>query len=135
MTTYKLSSQFKSTLEEVDLQVSALLNALDEKQISYDRFSLDLILREALNNAVIHGNQNDPELMIYFSIMLIGNWFHVRIEDQGDGFDYASNMGTVPNSDSERGRGFPIIRHYGEEVMLNAKGNKISFKIAQNDKN
>jgi serine/threonine-protein kinase RsbW len=132
MTSYKLSCQFQSTLEEVDAQVNALLESLDEKVVEYDRFSLDLILREALNNAVIHGNKNNPDLVIFLSIMLIGKWFHIRIEDQGEGFDWTSGIQrTEVEANAEHGRGFPIILHYGEQVQLNEKGNKISFKLAR----
>lgn len=131
MTTYKLSSQIQSTLQAVDEEVIRILNDLDRQLENYNRFSLDLILREALNNAVVHGNQNDPELVIYLSVMLVGKWFHIRIEDQGEGFDWTTRMLSDIKPEEVSGRGLPIILHYGEEVQLNSKGNRISFKIAR----
>ena len=131
MTSYKLSRQFSSTLEQVDAEVTRILEDLDHRIGDYDRFSLDLILREALNNAVLHGNKGDPDLVIFVSLMLVGNWFHIRIEDQGDGFDWTRLIQAEPNPEEEHGRGLPIIMHYGEEVELNSKGNQISFKIAR----
>lgn len=130
MTVYKYSRQIPSTLEEVDQEVSRILSELDAQLGSYNRFSLDLILREALNNAVIHGNKSDPSLVIFISLMLVGDWFHIRIEDQGQGFDWTQRFETEISPNLEHGRGIPIIRHYGEEVVLNDKGNQISLKIA-----
>lgn len=131
MTAYRISRQIRSSLEDVDAEVNEILDDLDSTLGVYNRFSLDLLLRESLNNAVLHGNQGNPDLQVFLSIILVGDWFHIRIEDQGEGFDWTSLMTTGPDPASERGRGFPIIKYLGEELELNAKGNKISFKIAK----
>lgn len=131
MTFYKLSCQIPSTLDAVDHQVSQLLNDLTQQLDTYDGFTLDLILREALSNAVIHGNHSKPDLVIFFSIMLVGSWFHLSIEDQGTGYDWTSLVSETPRPDDEQGRGLSIILQYGKDVELNHRGNQISFKIAR----
>ncbi len=131
MTYFRLLFQIPSTLEAVDQQVSELLETLTRQLGTYDRFTLDLTLREALNNAVIHGNLKQAELLIFCSIILVGDWFHIRIEDQGVGSDWTSLVSEAPRPEDEHGRGLPIIFQYGEGVALNHRGNHISFKIAR----
>ncbi len=129
---FEYALTFKSSLDEVDIQVMNLLAILDEKFTAYNRFALDLVLRETLNNAVIHGNKRDPECSIQFSIKLKDNRFIIVAEDEGAGFDWRSALHRESVRGYDHGRGFPILQSYCSVIELNEKGNEIRLSLPFN---
>ena len=93
-----------------------------------DEFAVELALREALNNAVIHGNGMDPKKLVEIRCRCErgkGVWLIVR--DQGRGFDPS----TVPNPltpqglVAEHGRGIHLIRVLMDEVSFKRGGSEV----------
>jgi len=90
-----------------------------------DESTVELALREALNNAVIHGNGMDPKKLVEIRCRCErgkGVWLIVR--DQGRGFDPS----TVPNPltpqglVAEHGRGIYLIKLLMDEVSFKRGG-------------
>jgi serine/threonine-protein kinase RsbW len=52
-----------------------------------DAYWVVTALREALANAIRHGNQQDPARTIALELAIDGVTLTIRIEDQGEGFD------------------------------------------------
>jgi anti-sigma regulatory factor (Ser/Thr protein kinase) len=77
-----------------------------------DRPWLVLCLDESMTNAMLHGNEGDPRLMIDVAIAVDAKRWQVAISDQGGGFSMAS----VPNPEDpgnlllEHGRGIRLMR-------------------------
>ena len=93
-----------------------------------DEFAVELALREALNNAVIHGNGMDPKKLVEIRCRCErgkGVWLIVR--DQGRGFDPS----TVPNPltpqglVAEHGRGIHLIKLLMDEVSFKRGGSEV----------
>jgi len=93
-----------------------------------DEFAVELALREALNNAVIHGNGMDPKKLVEIRCRCErgkGVWLIVR--DQGRGFDPS----TVPNPltpqglVAEHGRGIYLIKLLMDEVSFKRGGSEV----------
>jgi anti-sigma regulatory factor (Ser/Thr protein kinase) len=73
---------------------------------------LVLCLDEAITNAMLHGNEGDPRLMVDLAIAIDDKRWQLAISDQGEGFSMAS----VPDPDDpktlllEHGRGIRLMR-------------------------
>ena len=64
---------------------------------------------EATNNAIIHGNNSDPNKIVAIKIEMEAEELKVHIEDQGIGFDY---MGIPDPTSPENLEKIKGIRHY-----------------------
>jgi len=75
-------------------------------------------VREALSNAVLHGNGEDPGAFLgLWARRLPGGAITVGVVDEGQGFDLEAHQ--PPDTDhSERGRGIPLIRHFARQVSM-----------------
>ena len=96
-----------------------------------DESTVELALREALNNAVIHGNGMDPNKLVEIRCRCErgkGVWLIVR--DQGRGFDPS----TVPNPltpqglVAEHGRGIYLIKLLMDEVSFKRGGSEVHMR-------
>ncbi|NQV30495.1 MAG: ATP-binding protein [Candidatus Marinimicrobia bacterium] len=126
---FKYTGEFKSSLGEVVSQIAKIISILDGEMEKYNRFVLDLVLRETLNNAVIHGNKNSPAYLIKLSLKIESDQFHIVVEDEGPGFNWQSVINEQSNPVFDHGRGFPIFQTYCNEILLNEKGNRISLNL------
>jgi len=131
MSEFQYRSRFKSTLGEVDTQVTKLLSSLDDRVKSYNRFGLNLVLRESLNNAVLHGNNSDQDKIVQFSIVTEKDQFIIEVQDEGVGFDWQSVVNTETDLASDKGRGFLILHIYCNKIEFNPAGNQITLQLAQ----
>jgi serine/threonine-protein kinase RsbW len=88
-------------------------------------FEIELALREALVNAIVHGNQEDPDKTVYVSCRCTPDgevW--ITIQDQGHGFD----VNTVPDPAAKEnlfrafGRGIYLMKSLMDEVRFEQGG-------------
>ena len=81
-------------------------------------FGVDMALREAVTNAVVHGNQEDETKSVEVIFSCLGNALEIEIRDQGEGFDPASVPDpTEPaNILKTSGRGIFLMRSFMDEV-------------------
>jgi serine/threonine-protein kinase RsbW len=81
-------------------------------------FGVDMALREAVTNAVVHGNQEDETKSVEVIFSCLGNALEIQIRDQGEGFDPASVPDpTQPaNILKTSGRGIFLMRSFMDEV-------------------
>ncbi len=112
------------------LKASKLGGRLDESAF----FDITLAVREALSNAVIHGNGNRPEATVVLRCQpddATGR-LTVSVKDEGPGFDLEAH---APPEDplSERGRGIPLIRAYADEVRMD--GSELTLTFLAEEKN
>jgi len=81
-------------------------------------FGVDMAVREAVTNAVVHGNQEDETKSVEVVFSCAGNELEIEIRDQGEGFDPASVPDpTEPaNILKTSGRGIFLMRTFMDEV-------------------
>lgn len=72
-------------------------------------YHLNLVLTEALANAICHGNDCDPEKDVNVLISASDQDLIIRVYDQGQGFDIDSLAKDGVDENSEGGRGLQII--------------------------
>lgn len=105
------------TIDETAAQAAriAAANNVDEAGL----FGIDLAVREAVANAVKHGNQFDETKTVKITFEILPEKMIIAIEDQGSGF----NVEAVPDPTdaehllSESGRGILFMRNFMDEVV------------------
>lgn len=86
---------------------------------------------EATNNAIIHGNNSDPQKLVKIQMLLEQKELKVHIEDQGQGFDYS----TVPdptapeNLEKINGRGIFLMERLSDEILYLENGRIVVLKF------
>ena len=91
------------------------------------RFRLEVVLAEAIANAIVRGNRQDPDKSVHVSVRLRAPDIRIDVTDEGDGFDPAAVPEPVTPRQilEERGRGIFLIRHLADQVVFNERGNSI----------
>jgi serine/threonine-protein kinase RsbW len=79
-------------------------------------YHINLVLTEAMVNAIKYGNANDPEKMVHVAINIMNNELHIRVHDEGQGFDINSIKPPDFNLLEDRGRGIFIIKSLMDRV-------------------
>ncbi|HUB78744.1 MAG TPA: ATP-binding protein [Bryobacteraceae bacterium] len=90
-------------------------------------FAAELLVREALTNAVMHGCGADPRKRVRCWLRLRKRRLLIAVADDGDGFDWRSGRHALAGSSDCSGRGMEILRRYADHVRFNHKGNVVTL--------
>ena len=117
--TGRLSFSLASTMESVDAVEAAAEKLAVEAGLDEDeRFHVTMAVREAAVNAVLHGNEYNPDKSIAVSLENTGEALVFTIADQGKGLD--PQMLPDPRAPENllrgTGRGIFLIRSFMDEV-------------------
>ena len=92
---------------------------------------IELALRQALENAVVHGNQEDPERKVHVRCRCQpGKQISIVVTDQGKGFDFEKIVGdsTTTDPSSEQGRGIQLIKACMDDVHFERGGSQVHMR-------
>ena len=79
-----------SRFDNIEVAERTLLDLFAQAGLSGDEeYWIVTALREALANAVRHGNRAQPERKVRVDFTIDGGTVTIRVEDEGDGFDVA----------------------------------------------
>ncbi|MBN2310765.1 MAG: ATP-binding protein [Candidatus Hydrogenedentes bacterium] len=94
--------------------------------------NFEVVARELLENAVVHGNGNEMSCSVCFSLRVEGEAeILVEVEDEGRGFDYGALDLTIPLNPQRSGkRGLALVNALSERLEFNAKGNRVAAYLA-----
>lgn len=126
----------KSVDCEMRITMPATLDAIEEfflefhrrSQVLMDRvncFAAELLVREALTNAVVHGCHVDPSKQVRCCLRLKGGRLLIAVQDDGDGFDWRSAWNKLAEQSDCSGRGIEILRKYANRVRFSERGNAV----------
>ena len=80
-----------SRFESIEVAERALLDLCRVADVPEDdEFWLVTALREAVANAVRHGNRQHPDLKVRIALSVRNRTVSIRVDDEGTGFDPAS---------------------------------------------
>ena len=81
-------------------------------------FGVDLAVREAVTNAVLHGNHQDEAKAVEISLKSLPGAIEITVRDNGQGFDTANvpDPTDPQNILKPNGRGILFMRTYMDEV-------------------
>lgn len=114
-------------LERVDsfLQQITGFTGLDPSK----EHNIMLVLTEAVANAILHGNREDPEKTIEIEALITSNLLKITVQDQGSGFDPE----TVPDPRKEEnllkssGRGVWLMKEFSDKVIYSDNGRRVEL--------
>jgi serine/threonine-protein kinase RsbW len=122
----EVRQSFSSTIATISPFVDQLMRFIERFRGSdATDTDIEMALREALANAVIHGNREDPTKRVYVTCRCYGDEeVFIKVEDKGNGFD-ASTV-PDPTTPSRRlathGRGIFLMKALMDEVSFEEGG-------------
>ena len=108
-----------SRFENIELVQAVVDDALRESGAAEDaRHWIGLALREAVANAIKHGNRQDPDKRVEIQASFAPEEVEIRIDDEGAGFDPSEvgNPLAPENRLRASGRGIFYMRKFMDEV-------------------
>lgn len=130
----------KSEVALVSPFVDDVMRSINIFRVTSDiEVDIEVALREALLNAIIHGNREDPHKHVYVTIFCEADGeVAMRIRDEGAGFD--SSLLPDPTTPERRmsthGRGIYLMRALMDEVSFEEGGTVVHMhKSAHVDPN
>lgn len=121
MTVNRVSYALDSSLESVNQAEESALQFAKKTGFNEDDVQrISMAVREGVVNAVLHGNQYDPNKKVRISFETSNNALVIRIADEGPGLD----PGSIPdplapeNLLKTSGRGIFLIRAFMDEVQF-----------------
>lgn len=101
------------------------------RSVPGEEFDIELALREALDNAVVHGNQENPQTKVHIRFRCHpGNEISILVTDQGKGFDFEKFVGNGITAEpaSEHGRGVQLMKAYMDDVRFERGGSEVHMR-------
>jgi serine/threonine-protein kinase RsbW len=94
-------------------------------------FDVELAIREAVGNAVLHGNQENPDKQVHIRCRCeSGNGISIVVTDEGKGFDFLKILGNGLTSDfpGSHGHGIQLMRAYMDDVRFERGGTEVHMR-------
>jgi serine/threonine-protein kinase RsbW len=113
-------------IEKVIDEISA------EFKIGEDQYGNILIAAlEAANNAILHGNKLDEKRNVNITFSIDDLALVIRVEDQGDGFDFKNIPDpTAPeNIENVNGRGIFLMEKLSDGISFDRNGAVVELKF------
>jgi len=120
--------RYEATLNAETALVSVILRraASFARRLGATRVDeLQIVVRELLANAIIHGCKSDSSKMVRLSISYAESRFEVEVDDEGEGFDYEALDLRLPDDPfSLSRRGLIIVHELAEGLVFLGRGNR-----------
>ena len=88
-------------------------------------FGAELLLREALTNAAVHGCGLDPAKSVRCSIRMDLRRLAIAVRDEGGGFDWRQAQSHRASATDTSGRGMEILERYSTRLRFGTQGNSV----------
>src|SRR6266852_487158 len=128
----EIDSWMPSEVPAISPLVDRLMRLIEGSQcVPGEEFGIELALREALNNAVVHGNREDPETKVHIRCRCQpGEELSIVVTDQGKGFDFEKIVGNgiAPDPAAEHGRGIQLMKAYMDDVQFGRGGSEVRLR-------
>lgn len=134
MVTNAFDIKFESKPENITLVEQFIENVCKEHNITDEAFGNIFIgLTEAANNAIYHGNDEDPTKSVVMRLEEKNDTsITFFVSDEGPGFDPDELPDpTAPeNIENPTGRGVFLMQQLSEDLSYNEKGNEATIKFS-----
>ena len=116
-----------AAIEPVCEQIRGLLAT---RHLQDMEFAVEILARECLNNAILHGNQGVANARVNFGMRIGKKLIRLRVTDQGPGFDWRSVVRHgLPAESAVDGRGLTLTSLYAWRIAFNGRGNQVTLWI------
>src|SRR5580693_6169344 len=125
----EIDAWMPSEISAISPLVERLMRLIEGSHcITGEEPAVELALREALNNAVVHGNRMDARKLVHVRCRCkVGEGISLVVSDQGQGFDPRTipDPLTVENLEADHGRGIHIMKLVMDEVSFEQRGTEV----------
>lgn len=126
---------FASKIEAISAVVEHLMRALRKTCCPVDQaFAVETVLREALANAIVHGNRRNPKKHVRVCCACDSKGdVLIVVADEGEGFDPSKIPSPIIGESilQDHGRGIYLINLLADEVHFNRGGTEIQIRIGK----
>jgi len=116
---------YPSRMESVDDFCAEITQVMREHGLTDDIFAIELLAREAMTNAILHGNDCQEDKRVCLMFRIIKDMVVIRITDEGKGFTWLSMPCCAPDSAKASGRGLKIYSMYASRIAFSRRGNSV----------
>lgn len=122
---WRITRTIEPTLDAVDAICRDVRGRIRRQASRDDWFGVELLLREALTNAVLHAGSDEPGRRVRCEVSVGARAARLVITDGGPGFDWRAALARVPEEAASSGRGLRIYEMYADRVSFNRLGNRV----------
>ena len=139
-TCWKSTPGYRAKLGLFQPLVDRLMRLIEGSHcVTGEEHAVELALREALSNAVVHGNRLNAHKLVHVRCRCkVGNGISLIVSDQGQGFDALSVPDSVgaENLEAEHGRGIRLMKFVMDEVSFQQRGTEVHMckRLARNER-
>lgn len=130
--TVQVELRMRSEVNAISRVVDDLMLLIKRSRcVPRDERGVEIALREALNNAVIHGNHQDPQKKVHiYCCAQPGGQVSLIVRDEGQGFDPTKvpDPTVAGNIHSEYGRGIHLMKAFMDEVRFEQGGTEVHMR-------
>jgi serine/threonine-protein kinase RsbW len=119
--THNVDTLLDSTLESVDAAEALVLKIAEDSGFEEeDLHKIGMAVREAMVNAVVHGNRYNLKKKVHLGVTYAGDQLAVRIADEGEGFELSELPDPLAEENLLRqsGRGLLLIKAFVDEFDM-----------------
>ena len=128
----EIDSWMPSNIQAISPMVDRLMRLIERAEwVPGAEFNVALAIREALGNAVVHGNQENPDKKVHIRCRCeSGKELSIVVTDEGKGFDFLKILGNGLTSDTAgaHGRGIQLMRAYMDNVRFERGGSEVHMR-------
>jgi serine/threonine-protein kinase RsbW len=99
--------------------------------ITGEEHAVELALREALSNVVVHANRLDAHKLVHVRCRCkVGKGISLIVSDQGQRFDPHAipDLGAADNLEAEHGRGIQLMKSTMDEVSFQQRSTEVHMR-------
>ncbi|MCK9612406.1 MAG: ATP-binding protein [Bacteroidales bacterium] len=126
----KHTLNIKSDIHELPEIERFIENVCDYYNLNNNYFgNIMVAVNEAVENAIIHGNENNANKTVSLQFELVPSGILFTIEDEGTGFDFNSipDATDIEKNPEKKGTGIYLIKALADDVKFLSKGRKIQL--------
>jgi serine/threonine-protein kinase RsbW len=130
----EIDAWIRSEIKAISPLVDRLMRLIEGSHcVTGEEPAVELALREALNNAVVHGNGMDAHKLVHVRVRCeLGKGISLLVSDQGQGFDPNALPDPLVAENLERGdgRGIHLMKQSMDEVSFKGHGTEVHMRKA-----
>jgi len=114
-----------SNLRVVECLIDDASTEIGVSQENYGKILVSIL--EAVNNAILHGNDSNPDKFVEIEISYENSELIIKVTDEGTGFrpDLVPDSTTPENIELINGRGVYLMSRLADKIEYNELGNVV----------
>jgi serine/threonine-protein kinase RsbW len=126
-----LCQTIPSRMPDVDSLCLKIRDLLCSNDLGEVCFGVELLARECLSNAVIHGNKSIADKSVKLSLSVGRQWICLQVNDEGEGFDWRKVRRNRSDPTETSGRGIELYALYAARMRFGRQGQQITLWISK----